>query len=334
MADFDVAIVGGGPAGLIAAAYALHAHLDTAVFTRELGGKVNYPFALRDVARTEPVWGANLVREFEEQITKQSQLHHDRREVLSIRTDAHNLFHLRVGAPRSGPGPADGDENHTGDTPDLKDAQEAQEAEVTARTVIIATGAAPQRLYVSGEKEYWGRGVSFSAVSHAPYFAGRDVAVVGNGRRALVAALELSPICRHIYFIAANAQALSNIPDAQRVQAASNVSIFHNWEVQQILGDEFVTGIGLVGANGETRQLAVEGVFIEFALLPNNEMVRGLVELDHDGYICIDQRCATSVPGLFAAGDVTNIHAEQVLVAMGEGAKAALSAWEYLVTQS
>ncbi|MEX1021235.1 MAG: FAD-dependent oxidoreductase, partial [Litorilinea sp.] len=195
---------------------------------------------------------------------------------------------------------------------------------------IIATGAAPQRIYVAGEKEYWGRGVSFSAVSHAPYFAGHDVAVIGGGRRALIAALELSPICRHVYFIAANAQTLETIPEMQRVRDQSNISIFNNWEVQQIAGDEFVTHIGLVGTNGETRQLAVEGVFVEFALLPNNEMVRGLVELDNDGHIRIDQRCATDVPGLFAAGDVTNIHAEQVLVAIGEGAKAALSAWEYL----
>lgn len=327
-ADFDLAIVGGGPAGLIAASYALHAQLRTAVFTRELGGKVNYPFALRNLERSEPIWGADLVHQFEQRILAGSDLHHDQREVLKITRAASGLFHLRLTAgqtaqnldnsPASGlPAPDDAETEHT-----------------TARAVIIATGAAPQRIYVSGEKEYWGRGVSFSAISHAPYFAGRDVAVVGSGRRAIVAALELSPICRHVYFIAAKAQALNAGPEAERVHSQANVTIFSEWEVQQIIGDDYVTGIGLVGTNGEVRHLPVEGVFIEFALVPNNEMVRGLVDLDPEGYICIDQRCATNVPGLFAAGDVSNIHAEQVLVAVGEGAKAALSAWEYLATQS
>ena len=118
------------------------------------------------------------------------------------------------------------------------------------------------------------------------------------------------------------------------VRQQHNVSVFSDWEVQEIAGDDFVTGLYLVGANGEIRHLAVEGVFVQFSLLPNNDLVRGLVKLDHEGHICINQRCETSIPGLFAAGDVTNIHAEQVLAAIGEGCKAALSAWEYLATHS
>jgi len=198
--------------------------------------------------------------------------------------------------------------------------------------LIVATGSAPQRLYVEGEIKYWGHGVSFSAISHAPYFAGRDVAVVGNGRRALVATLELAPLARRIYLIAARPQAMAEMPESAQVRSLTNVTSFINWEVQEVLGDDFVTGIGLVGTNGETRQLAVEGVFIQYALLPSNELVRDLVELDHYGHICINHRCETSMPGIFAAGDVTNIQSEQVLVAIGEGAKAALSAWEYLAT--
>ncbi len=107
--------------------------------------------------------------------------------------------------------------------------------------------------------------------------------------------------------------------------------------MQAIFGDDFVSGIRLVGANGETRELAVDGVFVQMGLLPNNEMIRTLVDdglkISEEGNIMINQRCETSLPGLFAAGDVTNIHTEQVLVAIGEGAKAALSAWEYLVTR-
>jgi thioredoxin reductase len=117
---------------------------------------------------------------------------------------------------------------------------------------------------------------------------------------------------------------------AETVLRNPKVYIFRGWEVQRISGDEYVTGIDLVDDNGETRTLAVEGVFVEFGLLPNNELVQELVALDEDGHILVNQRCETNVPGLFAAGDVTNVHAEQVAVALGEGAKAALSAWSYL----
>jgi thioredoxin reductase len=291
---------------LVAARYCLHAHLNAAIITTTLGGKVNYPFALRDLHPTNVVWGAQLVAQFEQVITAAQELPHFAQEVAKISRGENNRFMLRL---------ADG-------------------SDLEARSVIVATGAAPQRLYVEGEKEYWGRGVSFSAISHATYFAGRDVAIVGGHRRTLLAALELAPIARHIYLIAALPHAMAQLPEAQRVLTLPNVTSFIGWEVQAILGDEYVTSINLVGANGETRQLAVDGVFVQMALLPNNEAVRDLVETElevgDEGHILINQRCETSVPGLFAAGDVTNIHTEQVLAAIGEGAKAALSVWEYL----
>jgi thioredoxin reductase len=304
LSQFDVAIVGGGPAGLVAARYCLHAKLNAAILTPDLGGKVNYPFALRDLEPENSVWGAQIVAQFEQAVEKAKGIPHFAQHTAQVAQIGDGGFVLTQ---------ADGEQ-------------------LTARAVIVATGVAPQRLYVEGEMQYWGHGLSFSAISHAPYFVGRDVAVVGNGRRALVAALELAPLARRIYLIAARPQAMADMPEAARVRGLPNVTYFSDWEVQAIVGDEFVTGIGLVGANGETRQLTVEGVFIQFALLPNNELVRGLVELDHYGHICITHRCETNIPGLFAAGDVTNIQSEQVLVAIGEGAKAALSAWEYLAT--
>lgn len=304
MSMYDVVIVGGGPAGLVAARYCIHAHLNAAIVTPELGGKVNYPFALRDLHPTNVVWGAQLVAQFEQIVAAEPTLPQIAQEVTKISRADSGIFTVRL---------ADG-------------------SDIEARTVILATGAAPQRLYVEGEKEYWGHGVSFSAVSHAPYFAGRDVAVVGGHRRTLIAALELAPIARHVYLIAAQPQAMSQLPEAERVLALPNVTPFINWEVQAIIGDEYVTSISLVGMNGETRQLAVDGIFVQMALLPNNEIIRDLVEVGEEGHILINQRCETSLPGLFAAGDVTNIHTEQVLAAIGEGAKAALSAWEYLAT--
>lgn len=304
MTNYDVVIIGGGPAGLVAAGYCLYAHLNAAILTPELGGKVNYPFALRGFKPENIVWGAQLVAQFEQMLAGARDVPHLATQATAIEQTPEGRFFLRL---------RDGDH-------------------IVARTVIVATGAAPQRLYVAGEREYWGRGVSFSAISHAPYFSGRDVAVVGGGRRTLVATLELAQIARRVYLIAARPQRMAALPEAAQVQALPNVTFFSNWEVQAIVGDEFVNAIQLVGVNGETRQLPVDGVFIQFALLPNNELVRALVQLDEDGHIVVNHRCETSLPGLFAAGDVTNIQSEQVLVAIGEGAKAALSAWEYLVT--
>lgn len=303
MPDFDVAIIGGGPSGLVAARYCLHGQLSTAMFTPDLGGKVNYPFALRDLEPENVIWGAQLVAQFEQQVGAHEKLRHFRQQVTRITRDADGIFQIHL------PG---GEQE-------------------SSKTVIIATGAAPQRLYVDGELRYWGRGVSFSAVSHAPYFENRDVAIVGGGRRALVATLELAHIARHIYLIAAKRQ-MAEMPEATMVRQHRNVSVFSGWEVQAVVGDDFVTGIDLVGLNGETRHLAVEGVFIEFALLPNNELVRGLTDLDEEGHVIINKNCETNVPGLFAAGDVTDIYAEQVMVAVGEGAKAGISAWEYIAT--
>lgn len=306
ISTYDVAIAGGGPAGLVAARYLIHAHLDTAIVTPELGGKVSYPFAIRGMEPVDSVLGAQLVRQCEEAVTGAPNLTHIQDHVAQVTRPSDEYFQLTM---------ADG-------------------SQARARAVIVATGATAQRLYVAGEKEYTGRGVSFSAISHAPFFRDRMVAVVGGSQRTLVAALELAQIARHVYLILANPHAMQELPAAHLVRQQRNVTPFVEWEVQQIYGDEFVTGISLVGANGETRQLAVEGVFIQFGLLPNNELVRGLLALDEGGHIPINECCETSVPGLFAAGDVTNIASEQVLVSLGEGAKAALQAWKYLVTQS
>lgn len=305
MKTYDVVIVGGGPAGLVAARYCQHAHLSTAIVTPDLGGKIHYPFDLRDYHPENTIWGASLVAQFEEMLAAAAEVSHIDQQAGRIQRCDNG--HFRIGIIDGEP--------------------------IEARTVIVATGAAPQRLYVAGEKEYWGHGVSFSAISHAPYFAGRDVAVIGGGRRTLVAALELAGIARRIYLIAAQPHAMAELPEAARVREHENVTLFADWEVQEVVGDDYVTGVTLVGGNGETRQLHVDGVFVQMALLPNNELVRDLVALDQDGHIIVNHRCETNVPGLFAAGDVTNIQSEQVLVAIGEGAKAALSAWEYLATQ-
>jgi thioredoxin reductase len=298
---FDVAILGGGPAGLAAAAYTLHAQLRVALVSPDLGGKVSYPFVLRGAPAVDTVWGAGFVHELEQLVSRELQHH--------IQDSAGRVEAAHDGTFRIG--------LNSGDA-------------IEAKAVVVATGARPQRLFVAGEMEYWGRGLSFSAVSHAPLFGGRSVAVVGGGDRAIRAVRLLTPFVEHLFYVAARPQHISDPAVADRVLAHPKVSVFQGWEVQQISGDDFVTGIDLVGVNGEVRALAVEGVFVQFGLLPNNSAIRDLVALDEQGHVIVDAQANTSVPGIFAAGDVTNAYAEQVPVSIGDGAKAGISAWHYV----
>jgi thioredoxin reductase len=302
--SFDVVVLGGGPAGLAATTYALHARLHVALVSPDLGGKVSYPFALRNQPPVDTVWGAGLTHEFAEKTAAGLQ-HHIKDTAASVERLETGEFRLVLAG---------------GDT-------------IQARTVIVCTGVRAQRLFVAGESEYWGRGLSYSAVSHAPLFHGRNVAILGGGQRAVTAARIMAPIANHIDYIIARPQQMPEGDGGEQWLTHPKITVFRGWEVQQVVGDEFVTGIDLVGINGEVRSLPVEGVFVQFGLLPNNSAVRELVQLDHNGHIVIDQQCATSVPGLFAAGDVTTVCAEQVVVSLGEGAKAALNAWQHLAYQ-
>lgn len=302
---FDVVVLGGGPAGLAAVAYCLHARLNVAMVSPDLGGKVSYPFALRNQVPIDYVWGAGLTHEFADKVSKELKKH--------IQDTATRVEQLENGAFRV--------QLSAGDS-------------IETRTVIVCTGVRAQRLFVAGESEYWGRGLSYSAVSHAPLFQGSNVAILGGGQRAITAARILTPLADHIDYIVARPQQLPEGDSGEQWLNHPKITVFRGWEVQQVIGDEFVTGVDLVGLTGEVRSLPVEGVFVEFGLLPNNGAVRDLVQLDHNGHIVIDQQCATSIRGLFAAGDITTVCAEQVVVSLGEGAKAALSAWQHLAFQN
>ncbi|MCB9136949.1 MAG: FAD-dependent oxidoreductase [Caldilineaceae bacterium] len=309
----DIAIIGAGPAGLTAAAYGLRSQLDIILIARSMGGKVTYPFRLRDAEVADPVWGADLVYQFEEMVAR-SDMEMVDANVIEIRRLENGTFEI-----------------------DLEDGRV-----VATRTIILNTGSRAKRMYVKGELDYRGRGVSFSAVSHAPFFQGRDVAVVGGGQRAIIAALELLPLANQVYLIAPRLDGLARLPAAKEALEHPRMSVFQGWEIQEVIGDGemadgkfqpgYVTGLNLVGINGEIRSLPVEGVFVQHELMPHNDIARGLVEMDHYGFIRVNERCETSLPGFFAAGDVTTVHAEQVVIAIGEGGKAGLSAWEYVAT--
>ena len=298
--EYDVIVVGGGPAGLAAACYALQAQLTVALVAPTLGGKISHPFQLRGLPAVESARGADLIQQFEAFV--------EAKATALIPQEAKHVEQCRCGGFQL-----------TLENTDL----------VRGRSLIVCTGSQPQRLYVPGEQDFIGRGVSFSATSHAQFFSKRNVAVVG-GERALAAVAKLAPIVNSVAYVLARECELMDSALTEKVLRDPKVHIFRDWEVQQIVGDQFVTGLVLVAVNGESRTIPVDGVFIELGLLPNNDLVHDLVCFDSGGHIVVNHRCETEIPGLFAAGDVTNVYAEQVPIAIGEGVKAALSAWSYL----
>ena len=307
--QFDIAIIGGGPAGLAAATYAINAHLKSVLIAPNLGGKVSYKFSLSDLPPRDTAWGADLVRQFEN-FVRTNLTRYIQGTVTKIVKETDGRFTIAL------------------DSNDVDGSKEA-DSPIHATTVIVATGVESQRLYISGEGEFWGRGVSFSAISHTPLYHGRDVAVVGRGKRALIAALRLGAIAKHVYLIPT---ASLNTSDArlQQINDQATISILSGWSLLKILGTNCVSKI-IINKGYSTRELEVDGVFIEMGLIPNQEFLRGLLEFNPEtGKIPINQRCETALSGLYAAGDVTDAASEQVPVAIGEGIKAALSAWEYL----
>jgi thioredoxin reductase len=177
-----------------------------------------------------------------------------------------------------------------------------------------------------------GRGLSYSAISHAPLFAQKEVVVVGSGAHALRGAAEVALAASRVTIVAPSAGELDT-PLGRRLRDDPRVAILQGWAVQEIEGEDFVEGVIVKSEGGEERRLIAEGVLVELGIIPQSQIVAGLVRTNPQGAIMIDAQNQTSRPGIFAAGDVTNVPPEQHLIAIGEGAKAAISAFEYLLRQ-
>ncbi len=296
---YDLIVIGGGPAGLTAAIYAIRKRLDMLLIARDLGGKTNYRLALEGVETYQVIDGREVVNKFRSEIEYLDFAHH-LDSVVAVR-EIEGGFHV---------------ETETG-------------KHFEARTLIVATGAAPQKLKVPGESRFMMRGLCYSAISFAPLFLERPTAVIGSGKLAHRATAELARVSNQVYLIAPEEGQLDT-PLGRRIQGLSNVAILEGYRVTEIKGDTYARSV-VVRKGDEEREIAVDGTFIELDLLPRSQIVASLVELDEQGRIKVDARNRTSKPGIFAAGDVTNVWAEQVLIAIGEGAKASLTAYEYLL---
>jgi len=300
--EYDLVIVGGGPAGLTAAAYAIRKRIETMLVSEDLGGKTNYKFSLPGVETHPIIDGEELVSKFKSQLQYLDFARHLDKVTKVERTTEGFVVTTKGGETFKG------------------------------KAAIIATGVMPKRLNVPGEKEFLGNGVSYSTVSHAPLFIDMNVAVVGEGRTALQAVAELAQIAKSVNAIGTPNKLIES-DLGQKLKASGKVKFFTDYEVEEIKGKTAVEEILIRDKTKKTEQtIPVQGVFVELGYQVEGGLYSSMVKTTADGRIMISENNQTSVPGLFAAGDITDVNAQQVVIAIGEGANAALSAYNYLLT--
>jgi thioredoxin reductase (NADPH) len=298
---YDMIILGGGAAGLAAAAYALNKQLDVVLITEDLGGKAGTQQQLHNHPGEEALLGADMVQLLARRVAARAgAVLHDR--VTGI-TKVSGIFRIET-------------QHHT---------------RLEARVVLVATGAAPLPLDVPGAQKLVNYGVGYSITTHAHLLEGKTVAVVGTTARALLGAVELATIGAYVYLIAPDAKGMTT-PLGRRLRHMPQVTVFDGYQVLQIAGTTNVEHL-VARRDDEEAILRVDAVFADLGLLPNSGVVRQLIPVDPDGFIWVDDRNMTALPGLFAAGDVTTAFAENILVAAGDGTRAAISAYTYLLGQ-
>jgi alkyl hydroperoxide reductase subunit F len=298
---YDLIILGGGPAGLTAAVYAIRKRLDVLLVSPDLGGKTGWHMHLPDnLERFQVITGDEVVSRFKSQI-----------EYLEF---ARKLEHgEKVEAIEGGYAVKTKEGNR-----------------YEAKAIIVATGAGAVKLNVPGESKYRLRGLAYSAVSYAPLFIDRTAAVVGEGELGVKSAIELAQIARQVYVIVPSLSVLDTAM-GRKLKASKNVTVLDGYKVKEIKGEETYARSIVVIKGTDEKELTVDVTFVELDLTPNSDCVADLVKLNEKKQIVVDCSNRTSRPGIFAAGDVTDTYAEQVLICIGEGAKAALSAYEYIL---
>jgi alkyl hydroperoxide reductase subunit F len=298
---YELIIIGGGPAGMTAAVYAARKKLNALLLSRDIGGQVLWTSGIENYMGYQFIEGSELMQKFEEQV-KQFPIDMNTGERVSTLSQINGGFEAKTDKGKSYQGSA----------------------------VIIATGKRPRQLNVPGEEKLRGRGVTYCAICDGPLFASENVAVTGGGNSALEAAEDMIKIAKHVYLVSLTPLTGDQIL-IDKVKDANNLTMFLEYEVLEIKGESRVEGIKVRDLKSkQERELDVSGIFIEIGLIPNSEPFKGIVHLNRLGEIEVNYANETGVPGLFAAGDVTNVPEKQIVVAAGEGAKAALQAHRYL----
>lgn len=298
---YDLLILGGGPAGMTAAVYAARKHLRTLLLSSDLGGQMNWTLGIENYMGYQFIGGVELMQKFKTQV-EQFSIEIQTGETLASLSRIEGGFEVSTDSGKKFQG----------------------------KTTIIATGKRPRLLNVPGEEKLIGRGVSYCAVCDGPFFKGLKVAVIGGGNSALGAVQDLIKIAAHVYLIAHKSLTCDQVL-VHKVKDAPNLTTLLGHDTLAINGNDLVTGITVKdNKTGEQKDLSVDGVFVEVGLIPNSGFAAALATLSEHGEIQVNCACETGVPGLYAAGDVTNIPEKQIVVAAGEGAKAALQAHRYL----
>ena len=294
---YELIIAGAGPAGITAAIYAARKKMDFVILTTNVGGQVSFSSEIENYTGFQYISGEELAAKFQEHL-KRHKFELKMEEVQKVEREG-TLFRVKTDV-----------------------------GTYMGKTAIIATGRKPRELKVPGEAEFKNRGVTYCATCDGPLFEGLDVAVVGGGNSGLEAVLQLIKIAKSIYLLQRGSQLKADTVLVEKAKTSEKVNIWINTQVREIVGDKLVTGIR-VRRNGKETLLPVQGVFVEIGSVPNSEII-GFVEKNRWGEIIVNCECETNIPGLFASGDVTNVPEKQIVVAAGEGCKAALSTFRYL----
>jgi len=299
---FDVLVVGGGPAGASAAIYAARKGIRTGIVAERFGGQVMDTLSIENFVSVKHTEGPKFAASLEEHV-KEYDI-----ELMNLqrakRLEKKELFELEL-------------ENG---------------AVVKGKTVILSTGARWRNIGVPGEEEFKNKGVAYCPHCDGPLFAGKDVAVIGGGNSGVEAAIDLAGITNHVTVLEYNAELKADSVLQDRLKSLPNVTVLTNARTQEITGTDKVNGLSYIDLQtGEEKHVELSGVFVQIGLVPNTDWLGDFVERTAHGEIVIDQRGATNMPGVFAAGDCTNIPYKQIIISMGSGATASLSAFDHLI---
>jgi alkyl hydroperoxide reductase subunit F len=298
---YQLMIIGGGPAGLAASVYAARKQVNTLLISGDVGGQINNTWDVENYLGYQFIEAAELINKFQTQVDQFPIAQKIGEKVSRLEKIDDGFQAVSEGGER-----------------------------YRSMAVIVATGKRSRKLNVAGEEEFAGRGVTYCAICDGPVFAGQRVAVVGGGNSALEAALDMVKIAEHVDLVSLTQLTADQVLIGQ-LQKAENVNTYIEYQTEEIRGKDLVSGLIVKKLkSGETKRLDVTGIFIEIGLVPNSDLVKGLVKLNEWGEIPITRTCETGIPGLYAAGDVTDVLEKQIVIAAGEGAKAALQAHRYL----
>ncbi|HNH42701.1 MAG TPA: alkyl hydroperoxide reductase subunit F [Agitococcus sp.] len=304
-APYDLLIVGGGPSGAAAAIYAARKGIRTGVVAERFGGQVMDTLAIENFISVKETDGAKLARSLEEHVKSyEVDIINNQR---ASRLSQDDLFHVEL----------------------------ASGATLRSKAILIATGARWREMNVNGEKEYRGRGVAYCPHCDGPLFKGKAVAVIGGGNSGVEAAIDLAGIVSHVTLLEFDSKLRADAVLQKKLHSLPNITVITSALTTEVHGDgQKMTGLSYTNRlNNESQHLAVAGVFVQIGLLPNTDWLKDTLTLTNRGEIEVNARGETSMAGVFAAGDVTTAPFKQIIIAMGEGAKASLAAFDYLIRQ-